>query len=72
MHRTIINVILLIGLLLSALNAASARNFTGETGNKATFETLEEAHQNAPAVVKTYQGGNILPPPGAPGLPPAA
>src|SRR5512136_825589 len=77
MHRTIISVILLTGLLLSAFSAASARNFTGETGNKATFETLEEAHQNAPATVKTYQGGNTMPPPGtpgfgAPGLAPAA
>jgi hypothetical protein len=68
MHRTIISVVLLIGLLLSACSAASARNFTGETGNKATFETLEEAHQNSPAVVKTYQGGNTMPPPGTPGF----
>jgi dienelactone hydrolase len=68
MHRTIISVVLLIGLLLSACSAASARNFTGETGNKATFETLEEAHQNSPAVVKTYPGGNTMPPPGTPGF----
>ena len=68
MHRTIISVVLLIGFLLSTCSAASARNFTGETGNKATFETLEEAHQSSPVVVKTYQGGNIMPPPGTPGF----
>ncbi len=68
MHRTIFSAVLLAGLLLSAWSAAPARNFTGETGNNATFETLEEAHQNAPDVVKTYQGGNTMPPPGTPGF----
>jgi len=68
MHRTVIQAVLSAGLLLSVCSTASARNFTGETGNKATFETLEEAHRNAPAVVKTYQGGNIMPPPGTPGF----
>jgi dienelactone hydrolase len=58
----------LIGISLSACGAAAARNFTGETGNKATFETLEEAHQNSPAVVRMYQGGNTMPPPGTPGF----
>ena len=70
MYRTTIGMVLTIGLLLLVCGGASARNFTGETGNKATFETLEEAHQNSPAVVKTYQGGNTMPPPGTPGFGP--
>lgn len=44
-----------------------AQRFTGETGNRATFETLEEAHQNSPAVVGAYQVA-ALPGPGAMGL----
>jgi poly(3-hydroxybutyrate) depolymerase len=62
-----------LGVLLLTAAGAPARNFTGETGNKATFETLEEAHRNAPAVVRTYyQGGITLPGrgPGVPGAPP--
>jgi hypothetical protein len=74
MYKRKISVILVIGLLLSACGVASARNFTGETGNNATFETLEEAHQNSSAAVKSYQSGNVMPPPGTPdfgGPPPA-
>ncbi len=55
MCRTTISAVVAAGILLLASEQAPARNFTGETGNKATFETLEEAHQNAPAVVRTYQ-----------------
>ena len=43
-----------------------ALEFKGETGNKATFETLEEAHQNSPAVVGAYQVA-AMPGPGAMG-----
>ena len=58
MSRTTVSNVLAIGLLLWACGVAPARNFTGETGNKATFETLAEAHQNAPAVVRTYAGNS--------------
>ena len=44
--------------MLSVCSVASALNSTCETGNKATFETLAEAHQNAPAVVQTYEGNS--------------
>ena len=57
---------LAISLLLLASSVASALNFTGETGNKATFETLLEAHQNSPAVVRAYQAAS-MPGPGAAG-----
>jgi hypothetical protein len=71
MYRATLSMLVAIGLVLCGGGAASARNFTGETGNKATFETLEEAHQNSPAVVKTYQGSNVpgagAPAGGAPG-----
>jgi hypothetical protein len=65
MSRTAIDIPLAIGLLLSTCSGAWALKFTGETGNKATFETLEEAHQNSPAVVRAYQAAN-MPGPGAP------
>ena len=39
-------------LALSLSSSAFAVNFTGELGNKATFETLQEAHASSPAVVK--------------------
>lgn len=60
------------GLVLVSCGAVQARNFTGETGNQATFETLEEAHRNAPAVVRTYSAGTVVLPPGTPGLGAAA
>ena len=40
MYRTAIRIVFAIGLLLWACIGASALKFTGETGNKATFETL--------------------------------
>lgn len=75
MHRRISNSMVALGVLLWTAAVTPARNFTGETGNKATFETLEEAHQNAPAVVRSYyQGGMSLPGrgPGGPGAPAGA
>jgi len=60
-----VGIALTTGLLLSLCNAAYALNFTGETGNKATFETLQEAHQSSPAVVRAYQGNNMPGPAGA-------
>jgi dienelactone hydrolase len=57
MCRTI-SVVLAIGLLLLGCSGAWALNSKCETGNKATFETLAEAHQNAPGVVQTYEGNN--------------
>ncbi len=60
--------VLAIGLLLLACSGGWALKFTGETGNKATFETLEEAHQNSPAVVRAYQASSMPGPGfGAPG-----
>jgi len=61
MSRTAFSAVLAIGLVLAA-NQASALNSRCETGNKATFETLAEAHQSSPAVVRTYEGNNIVDP----------
>lgn len=44
---------LVLALLLSTCSSVLAMNFTGELGNEATFETLEEAHISAPIVAKT-------------------
>ncbi|MCI6886862.1 MAG: hypothetical protein MR868_06385 [Lachnospiraceae bacterium] len=44
--------LLAAGLSLSCISPAFAQGFTGELGNEATFETLLEAHTNAPAVVQ--------------------
>jgi predicted peptidase len=60
MYGTTISMVLAIGLLLSVCSGAAVRNSTCETGNKATFETLAEAHQNSPAVVQTYEGNNTV------------
>ncbi len=54
--------VLAIGLPLSVCSGAWARSFTGETGNKATFETLTEAHQNSPAVAQAYEGTSMAGP----------
>lgn len=47
-----ISICLVFMLVLGMLNTAFALNFTGELGNEATFETLQEAHASSPAVVK--------------------
>ncbi len=64
-------IFLAIVLLLALCAGAPARNFTGELGNKATFETLQEAHQNSAAVVRASQANNGPGPgaiaPGGPG-----
>ncbi len=58
MYRTTISMVLAMGLLPLMCGTASALNSTCETGNEATFETLAEAHQHAPDVVRTYEGNN--------------
>lgn len=60
--------LLAAGMVMSAESQVMAGNFTGELGNEATFETLLEAHENAPAVVqgivenesKTFVGHPVL------------
>lgn len=44
--------LLVLTLIFSMIGNAFALNFTGELGNEATFETLQEAHGNSPAVVQ--------------------
>ena len=44
--------LLVLALLLSITGSTFALGFTGELGNEATFETLQEAHASSPAVVK--------------------
>jgi len=39
-------------MIITSISGALAFNFTGELGNEATFETLQEAHTNSPAVVQ--------------------
>lgn len=70
MRRAARTILLASGLALCLCGGARAKQFTGETGNKATFETLEEAHQNSPAVVGAYQAA-AMPGPGARGVGPA-
>ena len=44
--------LLVLTLIFSMIGNAFALNFTGELGNEATFETLQEAHRNSPAVAQ--------------------
>ena len=62
MNKMALRVALATGLLLFACSGAVALNSTCETRNQATFETLGEAHQSSPAVVRTYEGNNIVDP----------
>ena len=57
-YKTIVRISLAAGLLCVLSGACFALNSTCETGNKPTFETLAEAHQNSPAVVRTYEGNS--------------
>lgn len=50
--KKVLTCLLALGLTVSSGSTALAVNFTGELGNEATFETLQEAHANAPAVVQ--------------------
>jgi dienelactone hydrolase len=59
MCRRTRSVVIATGVLLLTCSGASALNSRGETGNKATFETLAEAHRNSPAVVRTYEGNSM-------------
>jgi|WetSurMetagenome_2_1015567.scaffolds.fasta_scaffold04691_7 hypothetical protein len=66
MRRSARAIVLAFSLVPCLCGGAWAQRFTGETGNKATFETLEEAHQNSPTVVGAYQVA-AMPGPGARG-----
>ena len=44
--------LVVLTLILTSIGSAFALKFTGELGNEATFETLQEAHASSPAVVK--------------------
>lgn len=44
--------ILSLALILTSFSSALAINFTGELGNEATFETLQEASASSPDVVR--------------------
>ena len=50
--KKILSLFLVVAFALSSAGSALALNFTGELGNEATFETLQEAHASAPDVVK--------------------
>ncbi len=50
--KKLLTTILVFALAISLAGNAFALKFTGELGNQATFETLQEAHANSPAVVQ--------------------
>ena len=43
--------LIVLALMITSFSGAFAMKFTGELGNEATFETLQEAHASSPAVV---------------------
>jgi len=50
--KKLISCLAVLALMMSSISGAFALNFTGELGNEATFETLQEAHASSPAVVQ--------------------
>lgn len=50
--KKLITYFLILTLAIATTGNAFALNFTGELGNEATFETLQEAHASSPEVVK--------------------
>ena len=50
--KKLLALLLSVAMLLSLSGSALALNFSGELGNEATFETLQEAHASSPDVVK--------------------
>ena len=51
--KKLISLILTAILTVSCISTCFALNYSGEQGNEATFETLQEAHANSPEVVKS-------------------
>ena len=69
--KKLLSLALILALLLNAVPAL-ALGYTGRVGNEATFETLEEARQNAPDAVKdleTNAGKTYVPHPALDGYP---
>lgn len=66
--KRIVTIVLAMMLCFSFVTPSFALKFTGELGNEATFETLQEAHASSPAVVqgivengsKTFVGHPVL------------
>ena len=54
--KRLIGFALALCLLLSCSSALAVFDFTGTLGNEATFETLEEARANAPAIIAQTPG----------------
>lgn len=50
--KKLITYLLVLTLTITTMGNVFALKFTGELGNEATFETLQEAHANSPAIVK--------------------
>lgn len=50
--KKLITYLLVLTFAMTTVSNAFALKFTGELGNEATFETLQEAHASSPAVVK--------------------
>jgi dienelactone hydrolase len=59
MFKKLTSVVLALCMMATLFGSALALNSTCETGNEATFETLQEAHKNAPEIVKTYEGNDL-------------
>ena len=51
--KKLISLILTAILTVSCISTCFALNYSGEQGNEATFETIQEAHANSPEVVKS-------------------
>lgn len=52
--KRILSFLLILCLMLPTVSAFALKDYSGTLGNEATFETLEEAHTNAPAIVAGF------------------
>lgn len=59
MFKKLTSIIVALCMTTALFGGAFALNSTCQTGNEATFETLQEAIQNAPEIVKTYEGNDL-------------
>ena len=69
MKRTIGIIALVVCLVMPSTNAWALFDFKGTLGNEATFETLEEARENAPDIIAATPGSVAM---GNTGVPHAA
>ncbi|HNX61416.1 MAG TPA: hypothetical protein PKN45_02150 [Candidatus Limiplasma sp.] len=59
MFKKLTSIMVALCMTTALFGGALALNSTCQPGNEATFETLQEAIQNAPEIVKTYEGNDL-------------